>query len=263
VVDPRIFWMHEPVPGSAFARNNGLQKASGDWIQFLDVDDLLMPGKITEQLAYATGAAIVSPHLYQYLDGTREPSKWLADDLWEGLLNSGLGSTSSMFWNRKSLLDVGGWSVDYQSHQEYELLFRLASTGKTISCVDQYKTVVRQRKSGSITQQSKPVRAGEGIRLRTNMWKYLQEQSLTTPGRKMAFLQYVFRQLRGLMRTDKEAAMKLYFSYFKNEKFSPAASGLLFYNALYHSIGFRRTEQLYMLYAMIRDKYLPFLPRNN
>src|SRR4029079_17979064 len=125
-----VVFLHEPMAGSAQARNKGLHHASGDWVQFLDVDDLLLPGKIHHQMVDPNADAVVSPHTYLYLDGKRENSKWLPEDVWCGLLNSGLGSTSSMLCKRQAVMEVGGWNVEYHSHQEYELLFRMAESGK-------------------------------------------------------------------------------------------------------------------------------------
>jgi glycosyltransferase involved in cell wall biosynthesis len=41
--------------GAGGARNRGLQEAKGDYIQFLDADDLLSPDKIEKQVAQLTG----------------------------------------------------------------------------------------------------------------------------------------------------------------------------------------------------------------
>lgn len=259
---PKILWIHEPIPGSAFARNTGLNHAAGDWIQFLDVDDLLLAHKVETQMS-KTGGAIVSPHIYESLDGSRQISKWMPEDFWTGLLDSGLGSTSSMLWKRQALLEVGGWSSAYQSHQEYELLFRLAAAGHEIIPLDRKETIVRERKSGSITQQTKDFRAAEGIRLRETIWYYLVENSLDTPERKEAFLQYIFRQLRGLYRSDLALAKKKYHQYFSGERFTPHINGILLYPFLFKALGFTRTESIFQFYRQLRDSYIPFLPKNN
>ncbi|HQW13151.1 MAG TPA: glycosyltransferase family A protein, partial [Saprospiraceae bacterium] len=40
----------ESKSGSNFARNTGLKNAQGDWLQFLDADDEILPEKINHQL---------------------------------------------------------------------------------------------------------------------------------------------------------------------------------------------------------------------
>ena len=41
--DPRIYAFKNPGKGVACARNYGIEKAAGEWIVFLDSDDLLQP----------------------------------------------------------------------------------------------------------------------------------------------------------------------------------------------------------------------------
>ncbi len=241
-VHPEIQFIHEPQAGSAHARNAGLMQAKGEWIQFLDVDDILHPDKIYHQVQQDSADVIVSPHTYLFLNGKRENSKWLPEDLWIGLLNSGLGSTSSMLWKREPLIEAGGWNTSYKSHQEYELLFRLASTGKKIVPNDHCETIVRQRESGSITSTTKAIRVREGIQLRELMWNYLVSNGLETPQRFDAFRQYMFKQLRGLFRQDKGEAMGLYEKYFSKTPFIPRDIHVPGYVILYRIFGFKRTE---------------------
>lgn len=51
--EPRIRLLQSPKQGPGAARNYGLDFAQGEWIQFLDADDLLEPDHLEQQLAAA------------------------------------------------------------------------------------------------------------------------------------------------------------------------------------------------------------------
>ncbi|HUR30236.1 MAG TPA: glycosyltransferase family A protein [Saprospiraceae bacterium] len=259
---PNTIWLHEPIPGSAFARNKGLHSASGDWIQFLDVDDLLFSDKIQNQMKYATNGAVVSPHIYKHFNGVTEFSKWKPSDIWSGIIGSSIGSTSSMLWNRKALVEVNGWNSNYQSNQEYELLFRLAAKNYEVIPANHHETIVREREMGSITKSTKHFRAEQGIMLREDIWQYLVSNQMDTPERLEVLKQYLFKQLRATYRRDSASTMEIFKKYYQNQKFSPNETGIPFYKWIYSFLGFRKTESLFKFYSLLRDKYLPFLPLN-
>lgn len=50
--DPRLIYLHQPNKGRSAARNNGLTKARGTYIAFLDSDDVYLEGKLDLQVAY-------------------------------------------------------------------------------------------------------------------------------------------------------------------------------------------------------------------
>ena len=259
---PAIQWLHEPVRGSAHARNAGLKYSTGDWIQYLDVDDILLPDKIKNQLVHPDAGAIVSPHIYRHLSGRTEFSRWQPDDIWAGMIGGKLGSTSSMLWNRKALIAVKGWNTDYQSNQEYELLFRLAKNNYPIIPVGHHETIVRDRLQGSITKMTRSSRAEQGIILRESIWEYLVANQMDTTERLTALRQYIFRQLRATYRRNTSETLAIFKRYFENASFSPEGIGIPLYPLMYRTFGFSRTEYLFNFYSTIRDRFLPFLPTN-
>lgn len=49
----RIRAIHQQNQGVALARNHGIQQAQGEWIAFLDADDIFLPNKLAAQIALA------------------------------------------------------------------------------------------------------------------------------------------------------------------------------------------------------------------
>ena len=49
--DPRIHYFYQPNQGQSIARNNALEKVRGDFVGFLDSDDLWCADKLERQLA--------------------------------------------------------------------------------------------------------------------------------------------------------------------------------------------------------------------
>lgn len=82
--DPRIMLIRQACNGGpGIARNEGIRRASGDWIGFVDSDDLWLPGRIEallSVLAHAPGAGwIAGHHLNLHHDGSTCPAARLTD----------------------------------------------------------------------------------------------------------------------------------------------------------------------------------------
>lgn len=73
--DPRIRYFHNKKnSGAAITRNHALQKAKGEWVAFLDSDDLWMPEKLELQLRFMQEHGYVfSYHEYEKIDEDDKP----------------------------------------------------------------------------------------------------------------------------------------------------------------------------------------------
>lgn len=125
------------------ARNKAVEHAKGDWLAFLDVDDIWLPKKLELQLAgLTTGDYLLSyggiNEVDKELNVIRElPPKWKTGfQLKSQLLNFEINLVSSMV-NRKKLMQLGlNFDPEMQASEEYNLYMRLLPHGSVYVCQD-------------------------------------------------------------------------------------------------------------------------------
>jgi glycosyltransferase involved in cell wall biosynthesis len=150
----------EDKPGANAARNKGLHLAKGEWIQFLDADDLLEPTKIEHQLklvnkdinlAFVAGACRRRP-----LRGPDIVHNDLQQEKYISVFLNKCGNTCSNLWKRDFLLKIYGWNQNLESSQEADLMYRIVLAGGEYIIDEKDLTIIRERQSGQISQ-SNPV----------------------------------------------------------------------------------------------------------
>ncbi|MFM9984872.1 MAG: glycosyltransferase family 2 protein [Flavobacteriales bacterium] len=141
--------------GAGAARNCGLQVAKGEWIQFLDADDLLKPEKIAGQMAlidtsHENPAFVAAAYERLKTNGKVIPKKMVTRSPFMNLLwgYGACGITSSNLWNRDLLLRTGGFDETKSSSQEARLMFDLLKLKPRVLWDTESNTVVRERAEG-------------------------------------------------------------------------------------------------------------------
>ncbi|HLA78486.1 MAG TPA: glycosyltransferase family A protein [Vicinamibacteria bacterium] len=135
--DPRVRVVSQENRGAAAARNRGILAATGEYVAFLDADDLWLPRKLARQLevlsnhpacqACQCGAYFVDDALSVL---SVRPSRDTGRSLEEALLFENLPAfLSALIAKRSLLLEVGLFDVGLEILEEWDMAIKMARFG--------------------------------------------------------------------------------------------------------------------------------------
>jgi len=141
IEDPRLKIFSYPNAGVAVSRNRGIAQATGEYVAFLDHDDLWTPDKLEAQLE----ALLESPQAgvaYSLVHRIDEAGRLLhpcsritaSGDVYARLLATDFLDTVSNPLIRKEALDqVGGFDESFAGADDWDLFLRLAASYPFVS----------------------------------------------------------------------------------------------------------------------------------
>lgn len=217
--DGRIRWESGPNRGSNVARNRLLELARGEWLQYLDADDYLLPGKLACQIEFAREhrecEIVYSPVAWERIEnGARvctetpipEPrDPWILLALWR------LPQTGGALWKKTALEFVGGWRVGQPCCQEHELYCRLLENNAQFEycagCFAVYRDMEGPRR---ITRKSHGEFERQRLHILERIETYLGEYSKLTPTRRQAVNDARHELARRIWERNRQLAMDIY-----------------------------------------------------
>ena len=196
-----------------------LELARGDWLQYLDADDYLLPEKLVRQVEFArehpSVDVIYSPVAWKRIENgavvcTETPipeprDPWILLALWR------LPQTGGALWKKTALEFVGGWRIDQPCCQEHELYCRLLENNARFDyCAGCFAVYRDMEGSGRITRNSDGEFERQRLHILERIETYLGEYSKLTPTRRQAVNDARHELARRLWQRDRQFAMDTY-----------------------------------------------------
>ena len=124
--------------GANAARNEILRRAKGEWLQYLDADDYLLPEKISKQLEEAgkgggvpAGCDVLYSPVWVEQDSARAASPLDSRlDLYSLWIAWQLPQTGGCLWRKSALESLDGWNEEMPCCQEHEVYLRAIKAEK-------------------------------------------------------------------------------------------------------------------------------------
>ncbi len=138
-LDERLLLLHNDKNlGLTKSLNNGLQQATGRYIARQDTDDVSLPGRLAEQVAYldAHPDVVLVTGEYQHIDEyghivghVRRSAPTVVID-WQLQFYNVLGAHTQVMFRRDDVLALGCYDEAFRYSQDYDLWVRLRQRGK-------------------------------------------------------------------------------------------------------------------------------------
>jgi glycosyltransferase involved in cell wall biosynthesis len=204
---PLITVVHRRVPGGpAAARNEGLRRARGQYVVFLDGDDRLVAGALSTLAGALNGSAVASMGRFAAIDEDDEPvdiGTWAAEQLRPVVRRGGryvaseAGFTDEAMMTRlvtpppgaiavrrEDAMAIGGFDVTARRSEDLDFLVRLSERGRLVAVEE---TVLEyRRRSQQRSQNSRARQLGRQRALALLIWTATDSRSALARARGAA-----------------------------------------------------------------------------
>lgn len=141
--DRRIKYLYKENGGSASARNLGIRNSSGDYIIFLDSDDLILPNRITAHIkSLQNKDKIITYSDFRYIKNHNNNNeykhkfKFYSGDVLDKMLYKNFIPTNCATYPRSFIDDIGIFNEEIRNCEDTEFLIRALLAGYKVEYLD-------------------------------------------------------------------------------------------------------------------------------
>lgn len=212
--------------GGCITRNRAVEQSKGEYIAFLDDDDIFFPTKIEKQVNLMIENKNNNVGLvYCHCNGVDEYGNilWKNTNSYEGLplyesMIYCIASTSLWLCDKKMFLDIGGFE-DTPSKQDLLLMVKIIANGYKIMCVKEVLVNYLEHNKGKISTTEANPRIVEGYETLSN---YCEKYYNKLPKKEIKDVKFRFSRILCLqyigLKSYKNAIREL-LSMIKNKPF--------------------------------------------
>ena len=150
----RIKYIYKENGGPGSARNVGIRNAQGEYIAFLDSDDLWLPEKLEKQVRYLERypeISLVFTDCLRLEENSLRRSKrrkFISDDMLVSIWWENLIVTSTVMVRKYCFERIGTFDESGRMAEDLEMWLRIIANGYRVSFLDEILAVYRVRLSG-------------------------------------------------------------------------------------------------------------------
>ncbi|AFY74469.1 glycosyl transferase [Synechococcus sp. PCC 7502] len=250
----KIRWETGANKGGNVTRNRLLELSTGEWLQYLDADDYLLPDKVAQQINFLKTVPsvdiIFSPSLLEYWESEIVKQEILPipepHDPWILLARWYLPQTGSPLWRKQAITDVGGWKVNQPCCQEHELYLRLLIAGKKFEYFSEADSVYRQWSESTVCKRDKSETHRQLLAIQDKIEQHLKDINQLTQSRQNAINQTRFENARIIWLSNATWASQVIATIHNTDKkFMPSEqSAPKLYRLAYQILGFSLAEEI-------------------
>ncbi len=268
----KIIWESLPEnKGGCYARNRGFALSKGEYIQFLDADDLILPEKIERQINFleATKADVVyGDWRYQghqsngviFLDEIQKPG--IQEDVLLSLIENWWTAVASLFYRRTAVETSGGWDESFSAAQDRDFFISVVMSGAKVVYQSGSPSIYRRYGKVTVSTASKQRWIENHCKVLQKVEKKLLQKNREIPiNYRAALAEGFFEIARDYMYIDYSQYLRFLnksLALYPNFKHK---SSKKIYNFVQDICGFRLTERLVnrilLLQAFLHSKIYP------